>query len=148
MPFIVPFIPLIAAVAGPLLASALGGGSKSGSSGSSSSSGTTAAATPAVAPAAAQPAASPLFTNPSDITNWANQYKTNALAKWNQINANMGAGGPANDTMTTAIGNQAEAMAGALGGLTTQSGYGDKPTNTTAILQGLEPGLSAQYPLY
>lgn len=143
MPFIIPFIPLIAAVAGPLLANALGGGSKekSDSGGSSSQAQQLQAQT--------TPAATRLFT-PDMITKATDTYRQEGLAKWNQILSNMGAGGgTGGPDLTTTIDKQAASMAGALGGLTSASGYGDNPlANMGAILRGVEPGIGAQYPVY
>lgn len=142
MPFIVPFIPLIAAVAGPLLSKALGGGAGADKTdkGGSAAGG---------AMAAAAPAAARLF-QPDMISKATDQYRQQGMAKWNQILANMGAGGgTGGPDLTSTIDKQAASMAGALGGLTTQSGYGDNPqANLAAILQGVEPSIGAQYPVY
>lgn len=129
MPAIIPFIPLIASVAGPLLSKAIGGGSSSGGS------------TSAAAPTATQ-TAQKLFTNPADITKAVDNYRNQVTAKWNQIGANMGSA----PDLSGAIDSQAEAMAAALGGLNTGSGY--QANNITGAIQGLEPSISAQYPLY
>lgn len=144
MPFIVPFIPLIAAVAGPLLAKAIGGGGGGDTGGGKTAS--PAGGAPAAA-AAAAPAVSKLFSDPNDITKATDQYKQAGLAKWNQIFSNMG-GAPGGVNINDAINSQAESMAGTLGGLTTASGYGDKPTDIAGILRGAEPGIGAKYPVY
>ena len=84
MPMIIPFIPLIAAVAAPLLSKAIGGATGGDSGGDK-------AAAPAQQAAAAQ--ASKNLFNPEQITQAQDRYKQQGTAKWNQILSNMGAGG-------------------------------------------------------
>jgi hypothetical protein len=135
---VMPFIPLIAAAAGPLLAKALGpsgGGGDSGGGGG----------------AAQQIASKPkaLF-QPDQIKTATDKYTTENTAKWNQILANMGAaGGTGGPNVTTQIGNQAQALGGALGKLNTESGYGTDPmANLDAIMKGVEGGIGPKYSLY
>lgn len=133
MPQIAAFIPLITAVAGPLLNKALGGGKE---------------AAAAKGGAAAAPAKQ-LFT-PDQITQATDRYSKEGNAKWSQIMSNMGAGGgTGGQNYTEAIGNQAKSLGSALGGLTTASGYGDNPmANLDAILRSTERSINPQYAVY
>ena len=81
MPAVIPFIPLIASVAGPLLSKAIGGGGAKTGGGSSPA--------PAAAPnamSAAGVSAAP-GTNPAD-------YKNQETAYWQQLFAGTGQGLP------------------------------------------------------
>lgn len=133
MPQIMPFLPLITAVAGPLASRFLGGGNNN--------SGTTSRA------AAPKPKA--LFA-PEQIKQATDRYTSEGNAKWNQIYANMqAAGGTGGPDVTGGITSQADAMSKALGGLTTESGYGDNPlANMDAILRGVEGGINPKYSVY
>lgn len=135
MPAVIPFIPLIASVAGPLLGKALGGGGDSG--GSKGGGGVTNAAP------------KKLF-NPEQIKSAQDQYATQGNAKWNQILANMGGGDPnATAGVSSAISDQAKQMGTSLGGLTTESGYGsDGMANLGGILSALEGGVNPKYKVY
>ena len=97
---------------------------------------------------AQQPAAK-LF-NPQQISKATDQYKSEAGAKWNQILSNMGAGGGTGaGDVTSTIGSQADQLAAALGGLTTESGYGSSPdANMGSIMAGVEKGINPKYALY
>lgn len=103
------------------------------------------------APAAllAKPEAKKLFS-PEQITSASNRYTQEGGAKWNQILANMGAaGGTGGPDVGTQIGTQASSLRDALGGLTTESGYGDNPmANMDAILKGVEGGINPKYSVY
>lgn len=141
MPAVIPFIPLIAAAAGPLLSKALGPGGATGGGGGGGGG------------AAATAKAKPLFTQPQ-IAQATDKYTSENTAKWNQIIANMGAGGggqagsPYGD-VPGQIGQQATSLGQALGKLTTESGYGENPmANLDAILRGTESGISPRYALY
>ena len=129
MPMLIPFIPLIAAVAAPLLSKAIGGATGGDSGGDK-------AAAPAQQAAAVQ--ASKNLFNPEQITQAQDRYKQQGTAKWNQILSNMGAGGgTGGPDVTTQIGNQATSLGTSLAGLNTDSGYGENPmTNLDAILKG------------
>ena len=133
MPQIMAFLPLITAVAGPLLGKMMGGQAKDSSGG-----------TAQIAKARA-----PLFA-PSQIKEAQDKYTQTGTAKWNQILAGMGAGGgTGGPDVTTQIGNQANQLGSALQGLTTESGYGDNPlSNMDAILKGVEGGISPKYSVY
>lgn len=139
MPMIIPFIPLIAAVAAPLLSKAIGG-----AGGGAEGGGAKAASAPAAAAAAKN-----LF-NPEQITQAQDRYKQAGTAKWNQILSNMGAGGgTGGPDVTTQIGNQASSLGTALAGLNTDSGYGDNPmSNLDAIMKGVEGGIAPKYSVY
>lgn len=136
MPQIIPFIPLIASVAGPLMSKLIGGSDSSSSSGGGSKSVTTAAP-------------KQLF-NADQIKSAQDQYTTTGNAKWNQILANMGGGDPnAVSGVSSAISDQAKALGTSLGGLTTASGYGSDPmANLAGILSGVEGGIDAKYKVY
>lgn len=138
MPMIIPFIPLIAAVAGPLLGKALGGSEKADKS-------STAAA---AAPAAVE--ASKNLFQPEQIKTAQDRYTQQGNAKWNQILSNMGAaGGTGGPDVTTQIGNQASSLGTALGQLNTDSGYGKDPmANLDAIMKGVEGGISPKYSVF
>mgnify|MGYP004702346273 CR=1 FL=1 len=135
MPFIIPFIPLIAAAAGPLLSKALGGGDKEKGGGGGGE--------------AAKKAASPLFA-PAQIEQAKNQYTQAGGAKWNQIMSGMGAGGgTGGPNITEQIGSQANQLGQGLQGLTTESGYGSDPTaNMQGILKATESGFAPKYSVY
>ena len=139
MPFIIPFIPLIAAVAGPLLGKALGGGAEKAEK---------APAQQAQQQAAVQ--ASKNLFNPEQIKTAQDRYTNQGTAKWNQIMANMGAGGgTGGPDVPTQIGSQATSLGTALAGLNTDSGYGDQPMNNLdAILKGVEGGIAPKYSVY
>lgn len=137
MPMLIPFIPLIAAVAAPLLSKAIGGAGGG-------------EAKEAKAPAAAQAAAAKNLFAPEQITQAQDRYKQQGTAKWNQILSNMGAGaGTGGPDVTTQIGQQANSLGTALGQLNTDSGYGENPMNNLdAILKGVEGGISPKYAVY
>jgi len=115
-------------------------GGSSSSDKSSGSSGT--AATP-------QQASRNLF-QPDQIKQATDRYTTQGTAKWNQILANMGAGGgTGGPDVTTQIGTQANSLGTALGQLNTDSGYGENPmANLDAILKGVEGGIAPKYSVY
>ncbi len=135
MPMIVPFIPLIAAAAGPLLSKALGPGGE---------------AKEKVAKAGATPAAAKNLFAPDQIKTAQDKYTQTGNAKWNQIMAGMGAGGgTGGPDINTQIGNQANSLGTALGQLNTDSGYGENPmANMDAILKGVEGGINPKYSVY
>lgn len=136
MPQIAAFIPLITAVAGPLLSKAMGGGAaKEKSSGAAS---------------VTQPAAAKNLFNPQQIKQAQDKYTQTGTAKWNQIMAGMGAGGgTGGPDITTQIGNQAQQLGTSLAGLNTDSGYGPDPmANLDAILKGVEGGITPKYSVY
>lgn|SRR5574341_2276482 len=138
MPQIMAFLPLITAVAGPLLSKALGGGAGEGKERGGGG--------PAAQIARAR---APLFA-PSQIKEAQDKYSQTGTAKWNQILAGMGAGGgTGGPDVATQIGSQANQLGSALQGLTTESGYGDSPMgNLDAILKGVESGISPKYSVY
>jgi len=138
MPQIAAFIPLIAAVAGPLLSKAMGGGGSDKSSGSTSQ---------VAAPA---PAVKNLFSSPDQIKQATDRYTQTGTAKWNQIMANMGAGGgTGGPDVSTQISQQASQLGNALGLLNTDSGYGSDPmANLDAVLKGAESGIAPKYSVY
>src|SRR5262245_55252726 len=70
--------------------------------------------------------AAPLFA-PSQIVQAQDRYKQMGIPKWNQVSANMG--GTTGPDVPTQIGSQADMLGKTLGGLTTDSGYGDNPMN-------------------
>jgi hypothetical protein len=133
----IPFIPLIAAAAGPLLSKAMGGGGES-SGGKSKG-----------AAAVTQPVSKNLFA-PQQIKEAQDKYTQTGNAKWNQIMAGMGAGGgTGGPDVTTQIGSQANQLGTSLAGLNTDSGYGDNPmANLDAILKGVEGGINPKYSVY
>jgi hypothetical protein len=135
MPQIAAFIPLITAVAGPLLNKALGGGGSKPDK--------------TAAPAAAAPVSKNLFT-PEQVAKAQQDYTTAGTAKWNQIMSGMGAGGgTGGPDISTQIGDQANKLGVALAGLNTDSGYGSDPTaNMQNILKGVESGISPKYAVY
>lgn len=135
MPMIVPFIPLIAAAAGPLLSKALGPGE--------------AKEKKAAGGSITQPVAKNLF-QPDQIKQAQDKYTQTGNAKWNQIMAGMGAGGgTGGPDINTQIGQQASSLGTALGQLNTDSGYGDNPmANLDAILKGVEGGINPKYSVY
>jgi hypothetical protein len=95
-----------------------------------------------------QPKPKTLFT-PEQISKATDTYRNEGSAKWNQIMANMGAGGGTAGDFSSAIGSQADSLAQALGKLTDQSGYGSDPMAALpAILKGVEGGIGAKYPVY
>lgn len=134
MPQIMAFLPLITAVAGPLLGKMMGGNE---------------AKDKGAAAQIAKAQRAPLFA-PSQIKEAQDKYTQTGTAKWNQILAGMGAGGgTGGPDVTTQIGNQANQLGSALQGLTTESGYGDNPlSNMDAILKGVEGGISPKYSVY
>jgi len=91
-------------------------------------------------------AAKALF-NPEQIAKATKDYTTQGGAKWNQIYAGMGAGGGTGGDFSKAIETQAQTMAGKLGELTDQSGYGSDPGQISQIMKQLEGGIGAQYPV-
>lgn len=143
MPQMMAFIPLIAAVAGPLLSKALGGSSSDSSSKNNSSSNTG-------QQAAALPAVTNLFSSPDQIKQATDRYTQTGTAKWNQILSNMGAaGGTGGPDVSTQIGNQANQLAVALASLNSDSGYGNNPMNNLdAVLRGAESGIAPKYAVY
>ncbi len=139
MPQIIPFIPLIASVAGPLMGKLLGGGSEESSGGGGGGGGGT-----------GNTAAPKKLFNPAQIQQATDKYTSTGTAKWNQILANMGAGGgTGGPAIETQIGSQAQALSQALGGLTTDSGYGDNPMSALdQILKNVEGGINPKYAVY
>jgi hypothetical protein len=99
---------------------------------------------------AAAPAVKNLFSSPDQIKQATDRYTQTGTAKWNQILANMGAGGgTGGPDVATQIGQQANQLGTALGMLNTDSGYGSDPTaNMDAILKGAESGIGAKYAVY
>lgn len=138
MPMLIPFIPLIAAVAAPLLSKAIGGAGGGGDSGKS-----------APQQQAAVEASKNLF-QPEQIKQAQDRYTQQGTAKWNQILSNMGAGGgTGGPDVTSQIGTQANALGTALGQLNTDSGYGKDPmSNLDSILKGVEGGIAPKYAVY
>lgn len=138
MPQMMAFLPLITAVAGPLLGKALGGGAGGASTDKAKS-----------AAAVTQPVSKNLF-QPQQIKEAQDKYTQTGNAKWNQIMAGMGAGGgTGGPDITSQIGSQASALGTALGQLNTDSGYGDNPmANLDAILKGTEGGINPKYSVY
>jgi hypothetical protein len=134
MPMIIPFIPLIAAAI-PAIMGATGVGKDKEKGGGGG--------------AEAAKKAAPLF-QPAQIEQAKNQYTQQGGAKWNQIMSGMGAGGgTGGPNITEQIGNQANQLGSALGGLTTESGYGSDPNaNMQGILKGVEGGLAPKYSVY
>lgn len=126
-------IPIATTLAGTLFSKLLGGGGKEKEA----------------KEAAAAPAAKALF-NPQQIQQATDRYSKEGTAKWNQVLANMGAGGGAGGPdVASQIGSQAQQMGTALGGLTTASGYGDNPmANMDAILKGVEGGINPKYSVF
>jgi hypothetical protein len=113
-----------------------GGGSKQKSSGGGGAGGGAAAAAKA------------LFS-PEQVTKNVADYKTQGGAKWNQILANMGAGGGTGGDVTGTISSQADQFGKALSGLTDQSGYGSDPTaQMQQILKSVEGGITPKYSVY
>ena len=137
MPQMMAFIPLIAAVAGPLMGKLLGGNEQSSSSGGGGGS------------KAVDVAPKKLF-NTDQIKSATDKYTSEGTAKWNQILANMGAGGgTGGPDLSQQIGSQAQQLSQALGGLTTASGYGDNPMSSLdMILKNVEGGISPKYPVF
>jgi Mrp family chromosome partitioning ATPase len=140
MPQMMAFLPLITAVAGPLLSKAMGGGGSSGKEKSA----------PAQQIQSAQPAVKNLFSSPEQIKQATDQYTQQGTAKWNQILAGMGAGGgTGGPDVATQIGNQASQLGTRLGMLNSDSGYGSDPmANLDAIMKGVEGGISPKYSVY
>lgn len=134
MPQLMAFLPLITAVAGPLLSKMTGGGGEK----------------QAKEKAAAVPQAAKNLFTPQQITQATDKYGQTGNAKWNQIMAGMGAGGgTGGPDVNTQIGTQANAMGTALGQLNTDSGYGENPmANLDQILKGVEGGISPKYSVY
>jgi hypothetical protein len=99
---------------------------------------------------AAAPAVKNLFSSPDQIKQATDRYSQTGTAKWNQIMANMGAGGgTGGPDVTTQIGQQANQMGVALGQLNSDSGYGGDPmSNLDAVLKGTESGISPKYSVY
>jgi hypothetical protein len=138
MPMVVPFIPLIAAAAGPLLAKAFGPGQPSGPGGGGGG-------------GAADVTKPKTLFQPEQIKQAQDRYTQAGTAKWNQILANMGAGGgtTGGPDVATQIGSQAKTLGSALGKLTSESGYGSDPmANLDAILKGVEGGIGPKYSVY
>ena len=93
-------------------------------------------------------AAKKLFT-PEQVQKVTKDYTSQGGAKWNQILANMGAGGGTGQDLTGAIESQAQALGSQLGELNTGSGYGeDGMSQLSNILKSLEGGIGAKYPVY
>jgi hypothetical protein len=100
------------------------------------------------AKAAAAPASKALFS-PEAVAKATKDYSTAGTAKWNQILSNMGAGGGTGGDLAGAISSQADAMGKALGGLTTESGYGSDPSSQMQnILKSVEQGINPKYSVY
>jgi len=94
------------------------------------------------------PAAKKLFS-PEQVQKVTKDYTSQGGAKWNQILANMGAGGGTGQDLTGAIESQAQTLGSQLGELTDQSGYGaDGQGQLSQILKNLEGGIGAKYPVY
>jgi hypothetical protein len=135
---VVPFIPLIAAAAGPLLAKALGPSGPSGGGGGGGG-------------GPAEVAKAKALFQPEQVKQATDRYTQQGTAKWNQILANMGAGGgtTGGPDVASQIGSQAKSMGSALGKLTSESGYGSDPmANLDQILRGVEGGISPKYTVY
>lgn len=99
--------------------------------------------------AAAPAAAAKALFSPEQVTKNVADYKTQGGAKWNQILANMGAGGGTGGDVTGAISSQADQFGKALGALTDQSGYGSDPTSQMQqILKSVEGGITPKYSVY
>jgi hypothetical protein len=100
------------------------------------------------APSVTQPVKN-LFS-PKQIKQAQDKYTQTGNAKWNEIMANMGAGGGiGGPDITQQIGTQAQQLGTALGQLNTDSGYGPDPlANLDAILKGVEPGITPKYSVY
>jgi hypothetical protein len=86
--------------------------------------------------------------NPEQIAKATKDYTSQGGAKWNQIMAGMGAGGGTGGDFSKAIETQAQTMGSKLGELTDQSGYGNDPGKVAQIMQQLEGGIGAQFPVY
>lgn len=94
-------------------------------------------------------AATKALFSPEQVTKNVADYKTQGGAKWNQILANMGAGGGTGGDVTGAISSQADQFGKALGALTDQSGYGSDPTSQMQqILKSVEGGITPKYSVY
>ena len=94
------------------------------------------------------PAAAKALFQPDQIAKFTDQYAQQGNAKWNQINAGMGAGGgTGGPALAPQIATQAEQMAATLGGLTDQSGYGAS-TDIAGLAKQLEPNIGAKYSVY
>jgi hypothetical protein len=138
-------MPILSSVGGSLVSKLVGSMFGGGGGGGSKQK-----AAPAQLLQNVQKAAPKTLFQPEQIKQATDKYSSEGTAKWNQILANMGAGGgTGGPDLTTQIGSQADAMGKALGGLTTESGYGDSPTaNLDAILKGVEGGISPKYSVY
>lgn len=136
MPAMIPFIPMIASLAGSVLPKLFGGGEAKDKG--------------AASPTTPTPASSKNLFMPDQIKTAQDKYTQAGNAKWNQIMAGMGAGGgTGGPDVATQIGNQASSLGTALGQLNTDSGYGDNPmANMDAILKGVEGGISPKYSVY
>lgn len=89
----------------------------------------------------------PLFA-PDMIRQATDRYSSEGNAKWNQIYAQMGAGGGlGGPELAPQISTQAQSMSKALGDLTDQSGYG-QTTDIAALMKQLEPSLGVKYSVY
>lgn len=139
MPQMMAFLPLITAIAGPLLSKAMGGGSseKKDSSGGAQQ-------------MTATPASKNLFSSSDQIKQATDKYTQQGTAKWNQILSNMGAGGgTGGPDVASQIGSQASQLGSQLGLLNTDSGYGSDPmANLDAILKGVEGGIKPKYSVF
>lgn len=98
----------------------------------------------------AQPvAAAKALFSPEQVTKNVADYKTQGGAKWNQILANMQAGGGTGGDVTGEISKQADAFGKGLSALTDQSGYGADPTSQMQqILKSVEGGITPKYSVY
>jgi hypothetical protein len=99
-----------------------------------------------VAPA---PQAAKNLFQPDQIKQATDQYSRENIAKWNQINAGMGAGGgTGGPDVNTTIGNQANEMGTWLAGLNTDSGYGSDPmANLPSIFKAGDSAINSKYGL-
>lgn len=88
--------------------------------------------------------------SPEQVTKTVADYKNQGGAKWNQILANMGAGGgTGGPDVTKTISSQADQFGKALGALTDKSGFGSDPSSQMQqILQSVESGINPQYAVY
>ncbi len=93
-------------------------------------------------------AGSKLFS-PEQVAQATKDYTSTGTAKWNQIMANMGAGGGTGEDFTGAIADQAKTLGGKLSELTDSSGYGnDGMSQLQQIMRSLEGDIGAKYSVY
>lgn len=90
-------------------------------------------------------AAKKMFT-PEQVTQATKDYGAAGTAKWNQILANMGAGGGTGGDLPAAIQSQATTMGEQLGGVT--AGQYAPETSIEQVMRALEGGIGAKYPVY